>query len=769
MRLSDRMRPDAKILIVEDEAIVALEIQDRLEQLGYRVVGTVARGEEALLRISETHPNLVLMDIQLQGNMDGVETAEQIQEKFDIPVIYLTAYTDEETLNRAKITNPFGYLIKPFGEREIYSTVEMALAKHRMEKRLKANEQWWATTLKSIGDAVITTDAKGSISFLNTAAESLLGVDFSEAEGKDLYRVCQFLHSDDRSELSNPVQKVLRSKAILNYRDSAILVVEDGTEKSVLITASPIQDNRNLFTGVALVVRDVSERKQFEERIRLQASALNAAANGIVITDKSGVIQWVNPALSALTGYSAEEVVGKTPALFNSGRHEEAFYGNIWETILSGKVWHDEIVNAKKDGSEYIEEQIITPVYDRNGEISHFVAIKQDITERKEAELAVRESERNFREIFEHIQSGFIRVDTNGRVLLVNPQLLEMMGLDSTETLYGHEVRHLEYLQKFDFQKFARLLQAQGEVRQFQGILVSADGREIQVSVNAYAVQNESGEVECYEGTMADITELKAIESDLKRSRDQLREFGKHQQEILEEERKKIARYIHDELGQDLTALKMDVAWMKRKLPESGEGLLQKAEAMSGLIDESIQHVKHVSAELRPRLLDDLGLIPAIEWQAQAFQERSGVHCTVTARPEEFTLDIDRSITVVRIIQEALTNVARHAEASEVFIELEYSSEALTFTVRDDGKGLRNEEVNKGHSFGLIGVRERALAWGGEVGLEGRPEQGTRLTVLIPLDTTHADTARNNGADGVPAGTLSHSVNTRDEVSDNGQ
>ncbi|MCA1994915.1 MAG: response regulator, partial [Coleofasciculus sp. S288] len=163
----------ARLLIVENEGIVALNIQRRLEGLGYRIVATVSSGEEAIDIAGETTPDLVLMDIKLEGNIDGIEAAIEIRNRFQIPIVYLTAYTNDETLNRAKLTEPYGYILKPFEARDLGTTIEIALYKYQMEQQLREREQWLATTLKSIGDAVITTDAEGLITFMNPVAEAL--------------------------------------------------------------------------------------------------------------------------------------------------------------------------------------------------------------------------------------------------------------------------------------------------------------------------------------------------------------------------------------------------------------------------------------------------------------------------------------------------------------------------------------------------------------------------------------------------------------------
>ncbi len=198
-----------------------------------------------------------------------------------------------------------------------------------------------------------------------------------------------------------------------------------------------------------------------------------------------------------------------------------------------------------------------------------------------------------------------------------------------------------------------------------------------------------------------------------------------------EEERMRISREIHDELGQALTALKMDISWLNAKYADSGS-LAEKTGSMLSLIDSTIKTVKRLCTELRPSVLDDLGLPAAIEWQAEEFQRHSGIACHIALDPENMVLDRERSTAVFRVFQEALTNVMRHAGATEIRIELTAGNGKVSLTVQDNGRGIREEELSKPQSFGIIGMRERVRVFGGEVRISGTNDKGTSVTVSIP-------------------------------------
>jgi signal transduction histidine kinase len=258
-----------------------------------------------------------------------------------------------------------------------------------------------------------------------------------------------------------------------------------------------------------------------------------------------------------------------------------------------------------------------------------------------------------------------------------------------------------------------------------QALIAELEARLVQLA-GQLLVTNASLERE-----MADHTRT---EDEFRRSTEQLRELSARLQSVREEERTHIARVIHDELGQTLTGLKMDVAWLQRHLDQPQPVLLEKTQTMSELIDTTVQIVRRISTELRPGILDDLGLVATIEWQLQEFQIRSGIEGKLINAPEETTLDADGATTVFRIFQEVLTNVARHANATKVEVVLEESAAFLTLQVQDNGRGITENEIHSSKSIGLLGMQERAHLRAGEVQFHGIPGKGTVVTVRLPLD-----------------------------------
>lgn len=266
----------ARLLIVEDEGIVALNIQTRLEGLGYSVVATVSSGEEAIQVAGETRPDLILMDIKLDGKVDGIEAAAEIRRLFQLPVVYLTAYTNDETLNRAKLTEPYGYILKPFEARDLCTTIEVALYKYQMEQQLREREQWLATTLKSIGDAVITTDTEGLVTFMNPVAEALTRWSLEEVIGNDLTHVFQTINEKTRAVVENPVLLALQKGITVGLDNHTLLVTKDGAEIPIDDSAAPIKDEVGKILGAVLVFHDNIEKQQSEARLEKNNERLEA-------------------------------------------------------------------------------------------------------------------------------------------------------------------------------------------------------------------------------------------------------------------------------------------------------------------------------------------------------------------------------------------------------------------------------------------------------------------------------------------------------------
>lgn len=258
----------ANIMIVEDDRVVARDIRQQLERMGHAVVATTADGEQAAALAAQARAELVLMDIRLGGRVDGIEAAQRIRALCEIPVIFLTAYADDETIRRASHTEPFGYLLKPFEDTQLRTTVEMALYKHAAEQRLRDSERRYAAMLASIGDAVIAVDAGLCVSFMNPRAEALTGWTRTEAAGAALDALFHLVDEDTGEPVEGSAWRLLREPGAGNQTRQALLRDRQGRECPIEEGSSPIVDESGRLTGAVLVFRDLSERRGIERALR---------------------------------------------------------------------------------------------------------------------------------------------------------------------------------------------------------------------------------------------------------------------------------------------------------------------------------------------------------------------------------------------------------------------------------------------------------------------------------------------------------------------
>ncbi|MFQ5443799.1 MAG: PAS domain S-box protein, partial [Nitrospinales bacterium] len=354
--------------------------------------------------------------------------------------------------------------------------------------------------------------------------------------------------------------------------------------------------------------------------------------------------------------------------------------------------------------------------------------------ERTLAQKARRESDERTRSIIANATDGIITIDSKGIVESFNPAAESLFQYRAEEVI-GKNVnmlmpepyhsQHDSYLENYLRTGMATVIGAEREV-----LGKRKDGTTFPMELSVSEMNLE--ERRLFIGIARDITERKKAEEKLRASKEQMRKLYSHLQSVREEERTRIAREVHDELGQELTALKMDLSWLNKKIPLHNKPLVEKILMMNQTLETTIETVQRISGDLRPAILDVLGLAAAIEWQAQVFQKRTGIKYIFKAHPENITLDKDRSTDIFRIFQETLTNVTRHANASEIQIELNHTNGHVVLEIKDNGRGISDSEAQDANSLGLTGMRERAHLWRGEIQITGQPGNGTTVQLAIP-------------------------------------
>ncbi len=386
----------------------------------------------------------------------------------------------------------------------------------------------------------------------------------------------------------------------------------------------------------------------------------------------------------------------------------------------------------RPDGVERLVEAHGTVEADETGRPVRMYGTAQDVTEHRRAEEALRRTQQEFRDIFDLAAVGIYRSSRAGRILLANPAFARLLGYDTPEELAALDLARDVYVNPDERDALVAQYESASGGWTVEIQWKKRDGTPFWVLLSAHAVKDDSGRALYFEAFAQDITDRRRSQQELKQSRRRLQALAARLEEVREQERKVMAREIHDELGQGLTALRMDLAWLSGRLPAEAGDLAARAHRMVEVVEQTIQTVRRLATQLRPPILDDLGLIAAIEWQTEDIARRLGLRCALDL-PVDLRLHEGLATTVFRILQEALTNVARHADARSLRVALQVQDAQVILEVVDDGRGIAPAELENPRSLGLLGMRERAMVWGGVLDIQSQPDGGTAVVLRLPL------------------------------------
>jgi len=777
-----------QILIVEDEWIIANDLKSSLTQLGYIVPSIASTGIEAIEYVKTKTINLVLMDIVLQGEMDGIEAAREIISNFDIPVIYLTAYTDEAILMQAKKSGAYGYLVKPFKDREMQATIELALYKHEMENRLKESENQLYTTLVSINDAVISTDKAGLIIFMNPVAESLTGWKLQKARRKRLEDILN-IDIDKKDGLhDNPVREII-SEGLTVTQASYVCCPLKGPKISIELSSAPIKNDKGNISGAVIVFRDVTSRiqaekdleeyrKQLEQiteertaKLKLFSEIVEKSPVGIQVLDMDGSIFYSNHAVEEMCGFSHDELAGQ---IIDKITAESGFAKReIVPSINKGGRWDGELVLKHKKGKEIPVWLAAFIVNDQNDQPMGIISIIRDLTERRMAEDALRESESKFRTLFNQASDSIFLLSFSPEGLIIedtNDAALIMHGY-SREEMIG---RPISFLDEPDTQKHIKARTRRlrkGETVSFEGRHVRKDGSTFPVDVSAQLIH--IAEKRYVLAIDRDITERKQVEENLLKHQEQLEELVKERaRELLEanknlkvevnvrklaekklldyqkqlqlltsqlslieeNEKRRIATELHDCIGQTLALSKIKLGLLNKAAPS--EELRKSIKEILHLIEQTIKETRTLTFELSPPILYELGLGQAIKWLIDQFREKHGLDIELIDDGQDKPFSHNTRFFIFQAIRELLVNIVKHAQATKVNIIMKRDDDHLRVIIEDNGVGFSKPSLNY-DGYGLFNIRERMNHINGQFEIKSISGRGTRVTLVAPLMIDH--------------------------------
>jgi PAS domain S-box-containing protein len=518
-----------------------------------------------------------------------------------------------------------------------------------------------------------------------------------------------------------------------------------GMQAPWLLAAALIADMTAIGGGIFIAAREVLRADDRKEASEAQlASIVEWSDDAIVSMSTEGSIRSWNRGAERIFGYSAAEALGRPiTIIIPEERHAEevAVLGRIQrgETVS-----HFETMRRAKDGRLIEISLTVSPVRDAAGRIVGASKVARDITSRRRTESALSDTQARLGAIVDSAMDAMVTVDENQKIVLFNRAAEQVFGVRREDALgasldrflparfRGAHRAHVEH-----FGRTGVTSRRMGDVTTLWGLRANGtnEGEEFPIEASISQVIEDGRRL--FTAILRDVTLRRQAEEALKRSEQELRELSARVLEAREEEKTRIARELHDELGQLLTALKMDLSWLRERLPAE---LHDKAAEMSAMLDQTVTSTRRISADLRPLMLDDLGLADAAGWLVQDFAKRSRIQCDLRLPDPEALQDASKNVAtaVYRAVQESLTNIGRHSGATNAWVILAVEDGMILVDVEDDGRGISPPDLAKARSLGLKGMRERFAYLGGSLEITPAPRGGTRLRLRVPLKARSA-------------------------------
>jgi two-component system sensor histidine kinase UhpB len=506
-----------------------------------------------------------------------------------------------------------------------------------------------------------------------------------------------------------------------------------------------IRNAHGEFVEIQGVGIDITEWKRAEASLResqalLLATERLAGIGGYRWDLGSDSLAWSDE-LYRIFGHDPRERA-PTAAAFIAAVHPDdrrRIQDAIDAALAGTRAFDAEFRIIRSDGSERFIHSLGEVARDAAGVAVHMTGSSHDITEHKGAEASLRKSEERFRRYFELGLIGIAITSTDKRIMEVNDKTCEILGYERTELLQKtwQEITHPEDLPA-QLAEADRLLAGDIDAYTLDKRYLRKDGTVVYTTVSVGCIRTTGGAIDHVVALIQDITERKRAEDSARQAHEQLRLLAKRLNQVREAEAGLLSRELHDEFGQMLTGIRMDLSWLASRLAGDKPKLMSKVSSSLAQVDATMRIVRNVAARLRPRILDELGLLPAIEWLVHDLQQRSDANVAFVSNTGATALTPDQATAVFRIVQESLSNIARHAGAKRIDVSLYAQDGSLTVEIRDDGKGVRENEMTSVESIGLLGMRERALAVGGDLTLESVAGRGTVVILRLPLEKEDA-------------------------------
>jgi len=618
--------------------------------------------------------------------------------------------------------NRKGYLKKQSETKEF--TNLGSLSKKNIRNIPEINSNFFENSV----DAMMIGSQDGRIYAANSAACRMLGR--SEKE------ICRLGRSGVVDQNPQLIEAVRKRRESGNFFGELTSIKKDGTLFPVEISSSVFtnSDGKELTT---LIIRDITERVTAENKLRNSEeeyrNLFENSVMGISQAEPGGKIIRMNKAYAEMYGYPDPSTM-----LMDLAQGAKLLYSNpddrkkVLEILDEcGFMAPTEFELNRRNGEKFWALVSAKCVKDSTGKLLYLQADHIDITDRKKLEKEMYSASLYARNLIEASLDPLVTISAEGKITDVNHATENITGIPR-ESLIGSDFADY-FSDPLKARKGYKKVFSEGVVKDYPLTIIHKNGKEIDVLYNATLFMDEAGKVQGVFAAARDIAELKKIEEELRKSKELLEKLNQHLIEVRDNERNEIALNLHDDLGQKLTAINLDIAWLKSRIGVQTKSVREKFEEMSSMIKETVESIRETSSLLRPAILFDLGLIPAFISQLGKFEKQTGIKCHLNFKPDEFKIEDSMALILYRILQESLTNIARHSEASATEIELVILKNKIEMIIEDNGKGIAKDKVNSLESMGIAGMKERVKSANGKIIIRGETGAGTQIKVIIPL------------------------------------
>ena len=615
------------------------------------------------------------------------------------------------------------------------------------QKTIEKREKRFRAIIEETNDMVLLADKNGYITYISPAFERITGFGIYEVFGK---HGSSIMHPQLAEDAKNVLENLLNNPGVVINRTNNFLH-KNGNYVCVEGTSVNLLNDKNV-EAIVSNYRDVTEKKLIEKQAAFNHNNLKALINNtndlMWSVDRDFKLITANKAFDDLVKLMSGKIIERKSTVLAAGFSKEqlARFKLYYERAFLGETFTE--VEHSRIPEDFWTEISFYPIYSE-GVIVGTACFSRNITESKLAETRLTEFASNLIEVKNKLEYSELKLkqaqtiahvgswelNFKSGIALWSDESCRIYGISPKENKQTYEIWE-SFIHPDDKKNVLEIIKQAGILQRdysFYHRILRRDGTVRFIYSHSHFEFDAAGNAVGLYGIAMDITEQKLAEQEIIRKSEELRDLSNHIQHIREEERKLVSRELHDELGQQLTALKMEIGWIISKQTNEDKVIVSKLQEIFHFSDGLIATVRRILADLRPAIIDDLGLVAALEWKCDDFTEKTGIPCYFISNINERVFEDNFSINIYRILQESLTNISRHAEAKSVTVLVSENETTLFLVITDDGNGICTEITKKGKTLGILGMKERAALLGGELDIIGIPNKGTSIKLKLPL------------------------------------